>query len=103
MERYDGARVYKTQSTDVYERHNAWVREVVPGGKLLEFEPSQGWEPLCGFLGREVPEGREDPRMNDTKEIRMWFLIGAAMGVGMWVAGLGVLGGAWWYGRKWMT
>ncbi len=33
------------------------VRDVVPRENLLEFHPSHGWEPLCKFLGVEVPEG----------------------------------------------
>lgn len=40
------------------------VRDVVPKENLLEFHPSQGWEPLCQFLGVEVPDG-EYPHSND--------------------------------------
>lgn len=37
--------------------------------KLLVFEPSQGWEPLCKFLGRPVPE-QPFPHVNDTQEFK---------------------------------
>ena len=58
-ERYDGAKTYHAadDDVDVYVRHVEWVRKVVPKEKLLEFEPGMGWQPLCGFLGKEVPEG----------------------------------------------
>ncbi|KAH3970784.1 hypothetical protein HBI25_136480 [Parastagonospora nodorum] len=40
---------------DRYRRHYAEVRAAVPPERLLEFRLEDGWEPLCGFLGREVP------------------------------------------------
>jgi hypothetical protein len=40
----------------VYEAHNAEVRATVPAERLLEFEVTQGWEPLCAFLGVDVPD-----------------------------------------------
>ncbi|KAF7324075.1 hypothetical protein MKEN_00629900 [Mycena kentingensis (nom. inval.)] len=51
-----------------YERHNARVRELVhrESGRLLEYRVGEGWERLCAFLGKEVPE-KEFPRLNDTK------------------------------------
>ncbi len=38
-----------------YERHNAQVRAAVPKARLLEFESTQGWEPLCRFPRRSHP------------------------------------------------
>ena len=38
-----------------FERHNAAVAEAIPADRLLVYEVSQGWEPLCGFLGVTVP------------------------------------------------
>ena len=40
----------------VYNRHIAEVRSVVPRKQLLEFDVSQGWEPLCDFLKKPVPQ-----------------------------------------------
>lgn len=37
----------------------------VPPEKLLVFEPKQGWEPLCKFLNRPVPD-QPFPHVNDT-------------------------------------
>lgn len=37
----------------------------MPRDRLLEWKVAEGWEPLCKFLGKEVPE-EEFPRVNDT-------------------------------------
>ena len=49
-----------------YRRHYALVRSLVPKERLLEYELGSGWEPLCGFLGKEVPE-IDFPRLNEGK------------------------------------
>ncbi|CAB9503617.1 expressed unknown protein [Seminavis robusta] len=38
-----------------YERHNQHIMDHVPKDQLLVFNVKQGWEPLCEFLGKEVP------------------------------------------------
>jgi hypothetical protein len=47
-----------------YINHYAHVRQVVPEKRLLEFESKDGWEPLCQFLGQDVPN-EAYPRTND--------------------------------------
>jgi hypothetical protein len=32
------------------------VMSTVPKEKMLVFDPKQGWEPLCNFLGVPVPD-----------------------------------------------
>jgi hypothetical protein len=39
-----------------YERHNEEVRGVVAPERLLDYQVSQGWEPLCDFLGVPAPD-----------------------------------------------
>ncbi|PSK58646.1 hypothetical protein B9Z65_6661 [Elsinoe australis] len=51
-----------------YDAHLAWVREVVPRDRLLEFDVRDGWGPLCAKLGLEVPDV-EFPRLNDSDAI----------------------------------
>lgn len=46
------------------ERYNEEIRRLVPARRLLEWSPSDGWEPLCAFLGREVPD-EPFPAVND--------------------------------------
>ena len=38
-----------------YERHNAEVRASAPAGKLVDWQPSDGWGPLCEALDLPVP------------------------------------------------
>jgi hypothetical protein len=52
-----------------YERHNAEVRRVVPADRLIEWQPSDGWQPLCAALGLPVP-AEPFPRENTTAAFR---------------------------------
>ena len=47
-----------------YLEHNQLVRKVCPPERLLEFKLGSGWEPLCEFLGAEVPDVPY-PNIND--------------------------------------
>ena len=55
-----------------YEAHNRAVREAVPAGRLVEWTPEDGWEPLCAGLGVAVP-GEPFPVTNTTDEFRSLF------------------------------
>jgi hypothetical protein len=50
----------------IFHRYYAEIRAIVPPENLLEYNISQGWEPLCRFLGDEIPEGVVFPNVNDT-------------------------------------
>jgi hypothetical protein len=50
-----------------YESWNAEVRRDCPPDRLLEWNPRQGWEPLCARLGVPVPAD-EFPRVNTTED-----------------------------------
>lgn len=52
-----------------YRTHNEHMRSVVPKKTLLEYHASQGWKPLCAFLGKAIP-AEPMPKVNE----------------GMWVA-----------------
>lgn len=93
--RYGGAKIYQTKSTDIYTRHNEFVRKVVPQERLLEHESSQGWEPLCRFLGREVPEGPY-PHLNDTQELKTSFMFVMRIGLAFWFGLAAVCAGTYW-------
>ncbi|WP_424927761.1 sulfotransferase family protein [Amaricoccus tamworthensis] len=47
-----------------YENHIEEVKAAIPPERLLVFSVDQGWEPLCEFLGVEVPE-KEFPNVNE--------------------------------------
>ena len=51
---------------EAFVAHNEEVKRIVPAERLLVWEVSEGWEPLCEFLGRPRAGGaaaaRERPR-----------------------------------------
>jgi hypothetical protein len=49
----------------VYEDHYKEIRRVAPKGGLLEYKLGSGWEPLCRFLGKDVPDV-PFPRVNES-------------------------------------
>ena len=51
----------------VYERHNQAVIDAIPADRLLVYELGSGWEPLCAFLGVDVPDVPY-PRGNSSAE-----------------------------------
>jgi hypothetical protein len=61
------------QIVAVYEAHNEDVRDNAPADRFLEFDVVQGWEPLCSFLGVDVPPGEPFPNVNDTAQFRAMF------------------------------
>jgi hypothetical protein len=48
-----------------YEAHNQRVRDSVPAGRLLEWQPGDGWGPICAALDVDVPD-EPFPHVNTT-------------------------------------
>ncbi len=57
------------QAMAAYERHNAEVRAQAPPGRLVEWQPGDGWGPICAALGMPEP-GIPFPESNSTGEFR---------------------------------
>lgn len=55
----------KQYAIEVFNRHNEEVKRKVPPEKLLVYDVKEGWEPLCAFLGVEVPADKPFPHLND--------------------------------------
>lgn len=51
-----------------YERHLVEVRAEIPAARLVEWQPGDGWEPLCAALGVPVPD-EPFPHMNTREEM----------------------------------
>ncbi|MFG1705829.1 sulfotransferase family protein [Nonomuraea sp. M3C6] len=51
-----------------FERHVTTVKESLPADRLLVFDVREGWEPLCRFLGVDVP-AEPFPHLNDAKSM----------------------------------
>ena len=65
------------------ERWNQSVKDTVPAERLLVWNPSEGWEPLCEFLDLDVPP-EPLPRLNDTTSFREGIIGGALDVVNEW-------------------
>ncbi|KAF3491812.1 uncharacterized protein GIQ15_01329 [Arthroderma uncinatum] len=47
---------FEQNSIQVLTEHCEMIRSIVPEDQLLEWDVEDGWEPLCKFLGKEVPD-----------------------------------------------
>jgi hypothetical protein len=52
-----------------YDAHNAAVRAEAPADRLVEWQPGDGWEPICAALGVDVP-AEPFPHVNTTDDFR---------------------------------
>ena len=67
FEMFDGRMHDRDHVIAVYKAHNAKVRQTIPPERLLVYHVSDGWQPLCDFLGVPVPEGAT-PKVNSREE-----------------------------------
>ena len=54
---------------ETFDRHYEGVRSAIPEDRMLEWDIKEGWEPLCSFLGVDVPD-EPFPHLNDTAAFR---------------------------------
>lgn len=52
-----------------YEAHNDYVRKTADPARLLEWQATDGWEPICERLGVPVPDA-PFPHTNSTEDFR---------------------------------
>lgn len=53
----------------VFNAHTDEVRAAIAPERLLVYDVSEGWEPLCGYLGVAVPDS-PFPRVNSTDDFK---------------------------------
>ncbi|KAF2178984.1 hypothetical protein K469DRAFT_717490 [Zopfia rhizophila CBS 207.26] len=83
----------------VWDRHMEWLKKLVPEKKLVFFDVSDGWGPLCAALGVEVPEAVEFPKSNDGDAMDRFAKEQIRRGLKAWAKIFGVctlLGGIGW-------
>ncbi len=66
---FDGKIEDAEHACQVFEAHNARVKALVPADQLLVYQPGDGWEPLCDFLGCAVPDSPY-PKVNTTEDFQ---------------------------------
>jgi len=64
---FDGRAEDRAHAIAVYRAHVARVQATIPKSRLLVFEASEGWEPLCRFLNVAVP-AEPYPRVNTSED-----------------------------------
>ncbi|KAJ3391763.1 hypothetical protein HDU84_005325 [Entophlyctis sp. JEL0112] len=87
----------KARAREVYDRHYATVRELVPDpSRRLDFRLGDGWGPLCEFLGKPIPDV-PFPHINEAAELKrivkekiLRIIIGGFMVLAPWLVGVGV-------------
>ena len=88
---FDGRFEDKPYAIETFRRHNEEVKRRVPPERLLVYDVREGWEPLCDFLGVEIPD-EPFPHLNDTREMRRRLLgLVAASAVTPVLIGSGVI------------
>jgi hypothetical protein len=88
--------------TKAIARYSAWAEEVkaaVPANRLLVFKVSDGWDPLCAFLGVPKPD-TQFPNVNDRADFKK-NIDGMSKGAyailaAIVVAAVAAIGGAYW-------
>jgi Sulfotransferase domain len=63
----------KERCVRAFEQWNEEVLKRCPKDRLLVFEAKQGWEPLCKFLGKPIPDV-PFPNENDSAQLKAAFL-----------------------------
>jgi hypothetical protein len=94
--RFKGEFLDRARTLAVYRAHLLDVRRTVPAERLLVFHVSEGWGPLCAFLGQPVPDNVPFPHLNDRAYFQRVIL---ALRILAWLVPAGVLAGLVWLGH----
>lgn len=59
---------YRKNAKEVYKRHYKEIRILLKAQpeRLLEYKLGSGWKPLCDFLDKPAPQGKEFPWVNES-------------------------------------
>ncbi|KAI3317921.1 hypothetical protein HD806DRAFT_513654 [Xylariaceae sp. AK1471] len=88
---------------ETYDRFFREIRETVPPEQLLEYKLGSGWEPLCEFLGKDVPDV-PFPFSNDRKSHaegvegkRKKITLAVSKTVALGIFSVAAVGASWWF------
>jgi len=71
--RFQGQFQDREKAIAIYKAHIEEVKKTVPPDKLLVYNVSEGWHPLCEFLKVNAPEGIPFPNINNRKSFNRFF------------------------------
>jgi len=66
---FDGKFEDREYAVNVFKKHIKKVKSAIPEDRLLIHEAKEGWEPLCEFLGKPVPN-QPYPRVNEANTFK---------------------------------
>ena len=64
---FEGRISEREHAIRIFEAHIAEVQATIPADRLLTFDVTEGWRPLCAFLDVDVPD-TPFPKTNSSKE-----------------------------------
>jgi len=70
---FNGSAAHKDQVLAAYQKRIDEVKAAIPADRLLIFQVSEGWTPLCEFLKVPIPEA-DFPRSN--AKVEFWDIFG---------------------------
>ena len=68
-DRMDNRMQDRTHMVDFFNRHTAAIADSIPAERLLFYQVSDGWKPLCEFLDLPVPD-MDFPHINSRNETK---------------------------------
>jgi hypothetical protein len=60
---------WRANAKSAYWAHNEMIKRITPKDRLLLFQLDEGWDPLCKFLDKPVPD-IPFPRVNETAAVQ---------------------------------
>lgn len=79
----NGSDTTPDEMASAMERYQEEIQREIPADRLLVWSVQEGWEPLCEFLGKPVPD-TPFPRLNDSKEFSDRVIDGSLMVLKEW-------------------
>jgi hypothetical protein len=79
----NGADTTPEEMASAMERYQEEIQRDIPAERLLVWSVQEGWEPLCEFLGKPVPD-TPFPRLNDSKDFSNRVIDGSLMVLKEW-------------------
>lgn len=66
---FQSEETFRKRGKEIHAAIHDEIRHIVPKERLLEYRLGDGWDPLCKFLGHEIPR-MPFPRINESAEFK---------------------------------